>query len=95
MIKIICDRCGAEIKPGKIGYVALNFRESLGGALAAANMFEDFHFCQNCMEGISDYITNPGKKEKADTLAKEVRGGGKADGEKAQSHRLRQDHGAA
>lgn len=71
MIKILCDRCGAEIKPGKIGYVALNFRESLGGEFAAANMFENFHFCSTCMEGIADYITNPPKNEKAEETTKE------------------------
>lgn len=70
MIKIICDRCGAEIKPGKIGYVALNFREVLGGEFVANNLFEDFHFCSTCMEGISDYITNPGKNEKAEIPTK-------------------------
>ena len=71
MIKILCDRCGAEIKPGKIGYVALNFRETVGGEFAAANMFESFHFCSACMEGIADYITNPPKNEKAEVATKE------------------------
>ncbi len=71
MIKIICDRCGAEIKPGKIGYVALNFRETVGGGFAAANMFEDFHFCSACMEKIADFITNPAKNEKAEMATKE------------------------
>lgn len=71
MIKIICDRCGAEIKPGKIGCIALNFRETVGGEFVAANLFEDFHFCSACMEKIADYISNPAKSEKAKTPTKE------------------------
>ncbi len=71
MIKILCDRCGAEIKPGKIGYVALNFREMPRGDFVADNMFENFHFCSACMDGIADYISNPGKNEKSETPTKE------------------------
>ena len=75
MIKILCDRCGAEIKPGKIGYVALNFRETLRGALMADNPYEAAHFCPACMEGIADYIFDSPKSEKTETPTKEERGG--------------------
>lgn len=46
MIKILCDRCGAEIEPGKIGYVALKphqndaVRWALRGGCRA--LFESF-----------------------------------------------------
>ena len=70
MIKIVCDRCGAEIKPGKIGYVALNFRETPGGEFAAENLFEDSHFCPTCMERITGFIINPERDGKAEGATK-------------------------
>lgn len=57
MIKIICDRCGTEIAPKKIGYVALGFRETPSGELVTGNQFEGFHFCSECIEKINAFIS--------------------------------------
>lgn len=57
MVKILCDRCGADISASKkIGYIAWNFREGLGGELMQENAFENSHYCPGCMEKIGSYI---------------------------------------
>lgn len=52
MIKVVCDRCGNEIKDGNIGYIAINWRDMPNGDLLYDNPHEDKHFCAACMKEI-------------------------------------------
>ena len=59
MLKVICDRCGKDISDsGKIGYIALNFRESVGGAVVQENPMKGQHFCASCMEDIQEFAAS-------------------------------------
>lgn len=58
MIKIVCDRCGKTItEDQEIGYIAWNFKESLGGDLVHENEFERNHYCPDCMDEIHAFIS--------------------------------------
>lgn len=57
MIKILCDRCSAEIKGCNIGYIAINWRDMPNGDLLYDNPHEDKHFCGSCMKEIEEFIT--------------------------------------
>lgn len=56
MIKIICDRCGSEIKEGNIGYIATNWRSMADGSLLGDNPHEEKHFCSYCMKEIEEFV---------------------------------------
>lgn len=59
MIRILCDRCGADISNShKIGYIAWNFKEFVMGDLLQENAFENKHYCADCMERIYDFISH-------------------------------------
>ena len=50
MLRVICDRCGKDISDsGKIGYIVLNIRESVGGPAVQENPMKGLHFCASCM----------------------------------------------
>lgn len=54
-----CDRCGKELPLGgdaRIGYIALNWRDSQNDDLIDGNLFEKMDFCEACMEDIRSYI---------------------------------------
>lgn len=65
---IKCDRCGAEIDQarGTVGYVAMCAQDIRTGDVSDDNPFEDWDFCDNCMQAIHDCIKDPksGKFEK-------------------------------
>lgn len=57
MIKVICDRCGAEMADSfPIGYISLNFKEGLRGDLMLGNPLENNHYCLGCMNEIQKFI---------------------------------------
>lgn len=60
MRQIVCDRCGKEI-PGSqttIGYVAVHRKEiKTGSFIMAANPYEKWDICDECMEKIQKFIT--------------------------------------
>lgn len=56
MRKIICDRCGAEITGNRIGYVAVNWRETRDDLLMQDNPYEHMDFCECCMLDITFFI---------------------------------------
>ena len=57
MIKIICDRCGAEIEENEnIGYVTINLRDGLHGNLLNDNPLEQNHYCVECMDKIYKFV---------------------------------------
>lgn len=59
MIRILCDRCGADISNShKIGYIAWNFKEFVMGDLLQENAFENKHYCSDCMNQIHDFISH-------------------------------------
>ncbi len=63
MLKVMCDRCGAEIlPPGKIGYLNVNFREEIGGPVLQENPLKGKHFCEGCIQSILETVNT--KKEK-------------------------------
>ncbi|MCI8801069.1 MAG: hypothetical protein HFH88_14850 [Lachnospiraceae bacterium] len=65
MIRIVCDRCGREIPvPGRVGYLAWNFRNGHGGDLIGENVLESRDYCEICMGTIFDFID--GKTGQAD-----------------------------
>lgn len=65
MIKIICDRCGADIgMSGKLGYIAWNFKTGIDGDLMQDNTFEDSHFCTTCMNQIRAFIKTGSEENK-------------------------------
>lgn len=56
MIKVNCDRCGAEIDPnGMIGYISWCFKQGVDGDLGM-NELEGKHFCERCMDEIMTMI---------------------------------------
>lgn len=56
MIKVNCDRCGAEIDPnGMIGYISWCFKQGVDGDLEM-NELEGKHFCERCMDEIMAMI---------------------------------------
>lgn len=56
MIKVNCDRCGAEIDPkGMIGYISWCFKQGVDGDLEM-NELEGKHFCERCMDEIMTMI---------------------------------------
>lgn len=62
MIKILCDRCSAEIKGCNIGYIAINWRDMPNGDLLYDNPHEEKHFCESCMRAIEKFVL---KKQKS------------------------------
>ena len=65
MIKLICDRCGAEIKDqNRIGYVSVNYRLGIDGELTDENPFEYFHFCPKCITEITSFATKAEEEKK-------------------------------
>ncbi len=56
MIKIVCDRCGREIRDGNVGYIATNWRSMADGSLLGDNPHEQKHFCASCMKKIEDFV---------------------------------------
>ena len=74
MIKVVCDRCGAEMgAKGNIGYVALNYRDGLKGDLERDNPLEDKHYCPICMIKIESFIKSEPetKREEAEAAAED------------------------
>ena len=56
MIKVNCDRCGAEMAPnGMIGYISWCFKQGVDGDLEM-NELEGKHFCERCMDEIMTMI---------------------------------------
>lgn len=56
MIKVNCDRCGAEIDPnGMIGYISWCFKQGVDGDLEM-NELEGKHFCERCMDEVMAMI---------------------------------------
>lgn len=54
-----CDRCGKELPlrgDARIGYIALNWRDSQNDDLIDGNLFEKMDFCEECMDDIRSYI---------------------------------------
>lgn len=57
MLKIVCDRCGRDIPmPGRIGYIALDFKEGMNGSLSGENPFEGKDYCDACMDDVRKFI---------------------------------------
>lgn len=57
MSKVIkCDRCGAEIEEGNLGYVSMLKRDPEGD-LCGDNPFEKMDFCPDCMDKIAKYVS--------------------------------------
>ena len=78
MIKVTCDRCGADMDPnGMVGYISWCFKEGVDGDLGA-NDLEGNHYCERCMDEIRAMINFPtkwpepekGKKKKKYTTPK-------------------------
>lgn len=64
MIRIVCDRCGGVIPtPGKIGYLAWNFRDGIDGDMLGDNVLEDKDFCESCMKAVHDFINTREMKQ--------------------------------
>lgn len=66
MIKTICfcDRCGREIEQGeRIGYIAMNYRETWDGDLLDGNQYENNHFCPGCMDEIKTFVEGEAIKD--------------------------------
>lgn len=109
MIRILCDRCGSDISDShKIGYIAWNFKEFVIGDLLQENVFENKHYCSDCMEQIHDFISHKaepltgsvGASEPADDeIPSEDEKGEQRDNERAKTAtklaetRKRVDHG--
>lgn len=51
MTKIICDRCGQEIK-GRPGYIAFGIKNSVKDP----KIFYPYEFCEKCIEKIKEII---------------------------------------
>lgn len=65
MIRLFCDRCGEDITKDaatKVGYVALNFRKGFMGELTGDNPLEHKHFCNNCMDEITRFVSQKEKE---------------------------------
>lgn len=57
MIKVVCDRCGAEIKADeKPGYISIRFRNSAEGDFITENPFKYRHYCVACMGKVEEFI---------------------------------------
>lgn len=65
MRKIICDRCGREITSNQIGCVFTGWRaRSDHSLLRNANPYQDFDFCETCIDQIKNVIDNRKDAEK-------------------------------
>lgn len=65
MLKGIGNRCGEDISDsGKIGYMALSLRESIGGPVVQENSMKGYHFCVSCIEDIQEFAANPKESSK-------------------------------
>jgi hypothetical protein len=65
LLKVICDRCGKDISDsGKIGYIVLNIRESVGGPAVQENPMKGLHFCASCMGDIQEFAAGPKQASK-------------------------------
>lgn len=65
MLRVICDRCGKDISDsGKIGYIVLNIRESVGGPAVQENPMKGLHFCASCMGDIQEFAASPKQASK-------------------------------
>lgn len=69
MIKILCDRCNAEIgEHENVGYIAVSAEigEMSDNNVTMRNAeFADHVFCRSCTENIKDFICNPEPKLRA------------------------------
>lgn len=57
---IKCDRCGAEIEEGNLGYVSM-LKRGEGGDLCGDNPFEKMDFCPDCMDKIAQFVSDAPK----------------------------------
>jgi len=79
MIKIICNRCGADLTAAKeVGYIAMihkTAQEKLlsGGVrrITENNPFDEDHYCENCMEEIKGFIVTAPTEHKEESVGKE------------------------
>lgn len=56
---IRCNRCGREIPykdDAKVGYIDVTWRDLERDDIDDSNPFEDWDFCQECVEEIKDFI---------------------------------------
>ena len=80
MRKITCDRCGAEIpsEQENVGYVSVNMRDVETDDMLENNPFEHWDFCDDCLNAIHAFITDPkAKKEKFEKILDSVDAGKK------------------
>lgn len=67
MIKILCDRCCAEIgEHENVGYIAIGtVIDKMSGSdiMIKGAEFSDCHFCLGCMEKIKEFIRQEEKEE--------------------------------
>lgn len=57
MVKIYCNRCSKELdRNNKIGYIALNYRQSYQGDFIGDNQYEDMDFCTECMDDLKAFL---------------------------------------
>lgn len=76
MRQIVCDRCGKVI-PGSqntIGYVAVHRKEIKTGAFVmAANPYEKWDICDECLEKIQRFIARDIQMEKKEPVKTEAK----------------------
>lgn len=80
MVKIYCNRCNKELdRNNKIGYIALNYRQSYRGDFVGDNQYEDMDFCTECMDALKAFLAgtpaeHPAKHEEStETSLKQVK----------------------
>lgn len=60
MIKILCDRCGAEIRRGEnIGTIRIRRRRFLGNVAEASgpNELDGKDYCSSCLDAVKDFLS--------------------------------------
>ena len=54
MLITICDRCGKQLPDrSKVGYVAVNWRQTYAGDFEMSNPYEKWDLCEDCMKKIT------------------------------------------